>query len=56
MEDLLGLVGILILLFEIYRIMRRIWIRRILAKRKSGKRARKPQVKRPKVKITPPFA
>jgi hypothetical protein len=47
-EELLGIIGILIVVIEIYRILRRVWIRRMLAKRKNGKRTRKPQVMRPK--------
>jgi hypothetical protein len=52
---MLGTIGILIVVIEIYRILRRIWIRRMLAKRKSGRLTRKPQVMRPKNEKDCPF-
>ena len=55
MEEQLGIIGILIVIIEIYRILRRIWIRRMLAKRKNGKRTRKPQVMLPKSEKDCPF-
>jgi len=54
-EEQLGIIGILIVIIEIYRILRRIWIRRMLAKRKNGKRTRKPQVMLPKSEKDCPF-
>ena len=47
-EDLLGILGILILLVEIYRYVRRCWLRQLLKKKKKEKRPRKPPVLRPK--------
>jgi transposase-like protein len=54
-EELLGSIGTLIEVIEIYRILRRIWIRRMLAKRKSEKRTRKLQVMRPKSEKDCPY-
>jgi hypothetical protein len=54
-EELLGILGILIVIIEIYRILRQIWIRLMLAKRKNGKRTRKPQVMQPKSEKDCPF-
>ena len=42
------IIGILIVVIEIYRILRRMWIGRMLAKRKNRKQARKLRVMRPK--------
>jgi len=47
-KDLLGILGILLLLVEIYRLVRRNWLRRLLEKKKKEKRPRKPPVLRPK--------
>jgi transposase-like protein len=47
-KELLGILGILILLFEIYWCLRRFWLRRLLEKRKKEKRTRKPAILRPK--------
>lgn len=47
-KDLLGILGILILLVEIYRYVRRYWLRRLLEQKKKEKRTRKPPVLRPK--------
>jgi len=46
MENLVGIFGILVLIFEIYRWLRKKWIERILGEKKKGKRPRKPQVMR----------
>jgi transposase-like protein len=54
-EELLGIIGILIVIIEIYRILRRVWIRWMLAKRINGKRTRKPQVMRPKSEKDCPY-
>lgn len=40
--------GFLFLLFELYRFLRRHWLRRFLEKKKREKRPRKPPVLRPK--------
>ncbi len=45
-KELLGILGILILLIEIYRFVRRYWLRRLLEKKKKEKRTRKPAVLR----------
>jgi hypothetical protein len=47
-KDLLGILGILIVLLEIYRLVRRKWLRRLLDKKKKEKRPRKPPMLRPK--------
>jgi hypothetical protein len=47
-KELLGILGILILLYEIYRFVRKVWLRRFLEKKKKEKRPRKPPVLRPK--------
>ena len=47
-KDLLGILGILIVLVEIYRLVRRYWLRQLLDKKKKEKRTRKPPVLRPK--------
>ena len=47
-KDLLGILGILLLLFEVYRFLRRYWLGRLLEKKKKEKRTRKPAVLRPK--------
>jgi hypothetical protein len=47
-KELLGILGILIILVEIYRFIRRNWLLRLLVKKKKGKRPRKPPVLRPK--------
>ncbi len=47
-KELLGILVILVLLFEIYGCLRRYWLRRLLEKRKKEKRTRKPAVLRPK--------
>ena len=45
-KELLGILGILVLLFEIYGFLRRYWLRRLLEKKKKEKRTRKPAVLR----------
>jgi IS1 family transposase/transposase-like protein len=47
-KELLGILGILILLFELYRYLRKYWLRRLLERKKKEKRTRKPAVLRPK--------
>jgi len=47
-KDLVGILGILILLVEVYRFLRRYWLRRFLEKKEKEKRPRKPAVLRPK--------
>ena len=44
MKDLLVILAILILCFELYRLLRGYWIRRILKKKKEAKQLRKPRV------------
>jgi hypothetical protein len=46
-KELLGILGVLILLVELYRYLRKYWLRRLLEKKKKEKRARKPAVLRP---------
>jgi hypothetical protein len=48
MEKILGILGILILLFEVYRRLRRKWVQHILEQKKKAKGTRKPAVMRPK--------
>jgi hypothetical protein len=55
MKNLLGILGILVLSFEIYRYLRRYWIRLILEKKKKGERPRKPPVMRPKSELDCPY-
>ncbi len=45
-KELLGILGILVILIEIYRCLRRYWLRQLLEKRKKEKRTRKPAVLR----------
>jgi len=47
-KELLGILGILVLLFEIYQCLRRYWLRLLLEQRKKEKRTRKPDVLLPK--------
>lgn len=47
-KELLGILGILILLLTLYRFLRKDWLRRLLEKKKKEKRTRKPAVMRPK--------
>jgi len=44
MKDLLEILGILLVLFDIYRLVRRNWLRRLLEKKKKEKRTRNPPV------------
>ena len=55
MKDLLVILGILILCFELYRILRGNWIRRFLRKRKGASLPRKPRVMKPKSERDCPF-
>jgi len=48
MKNLVGIIGILVLIYEIYRWLRKKWIQRILAEKKKGGKPRKPPVMRPK--------
>lgn len=48
LKELLGSLGILILLFEIYRLLGRCWLRHLLEEKKKAKQSRKPGVLRPK--------
>jgi hypothetical protein len=47
-KELIGILGILVILIEIYRYLRNYWLRRLLVKRKKEKRILKPAVLRPK--------
>ena len=48
MKDFLGILGILILGFEVYRLLRGNWIRRFLKKKKDATQTRNPRVMKPK--------
>lgn len=47
-ENILVLLAILIVLLELYRFLRAIWLRQLLGKKKKVKRPRKPMVLKPK--------
>ncbi len=47
-KELLEILGILILLIELYRYLRQYWLRQLLETKKKEKRSRKPAVLRPK--------
>jgi hypothetical protein len=55
MKDLLVVLGILILCFELYRLLRKHWICHILKKNKEAKQNRKPRVMKPKSERDCPF-
>jgi len=55
MKDLLVILGILILCFELYRLLRGNWIRRFLKKKKEAKQLRNPRVMKPKSERDCPF-
>ena len=55
MKDLLVILGILILCFELYRLLRGNWIRRFLKKKKGAAQPRKPLVMKPKSERDCPF-
>ena len=55
MKDLLVILAILILYFELYRLLRRYWIQRILKKKRESKQLRKPRVMKPKSEKDCPF-
>jgi IS1 family transposase/transposase-like protein len=55
MKDLLVILAILILWFELYRLLRRYWIQRILKKKREAKQLRKPRVMKPKSEKDCPF-
>ena len=55
MKDLLVILGILILCFELYRLFRGNWIRRFLKKKKGAAQPRKPHVMKPKSERDCPF-
>jgi hypothetical protein len=48
-KELLGSLGILLLLFEIYRLLRRCWLQHLLEEKGKAKQSRKPAVLRPKM-------
>jgi hypothetical protein len=48
MNRLFGILGILILLFEIYRFLHGSWLRQVLQKKTDPHRSRKPRVMKPK--------
>jgi hypothetical protein len=50
MKDLVGIIGILVLVVEIYGWLRRKWVHRILEEKKRAKQPHKPVVKKPKSK------
>jgi len=54
MEKLVGIFGILVVIYEIYRWLRKEWIERILAEKKKGKKPRKAQVMHPKTELDCP--
>jgi len=55
MNQRLVILVILVLYFELYRFLRRCWIRRFLKKKKEAKQARKPRVMKPKSERDCPF-
>jgi hypothetical protein len=55
MKDLLVILGILILCFELYRLMRGNWIRRFLKKKKGAAQPPKPRLMKPKSERDCPF-
>ncbi len=55
MKDLLVILGILVLCFELYRLLRGNWIRRFLKKKKSATQPRKPRLMKPKSERDCPF-
>ncbi len=55
MKDLLVILAILIVCFELYRLLRGNWIRRFLKKKKGDLQPRKPRVMKPKSERDCPF-
>jgi IS1 family transposase/transposase-like protein len=55
MNQLFGILVILVLAIELYRLLRGNWIRRILMKKKDGAGSRKPRVLKPKSEKDCPF-
>ncbi len=55
MNKLLEVLAILVICLELYRLIRRFWIRQILKKRKAAKQPRKPRVLKPKSERDCPF-
>ena len=55
MKDLLVILGILTLYFELYRLLRGNWIRRFLKKKKGAAQPRKPRLMKPKSEQDCPF-
>ena len=55
MKDLLVTLAILILCFDLYRLLRDYWIRRILKSKKEAKLSGKPRVLKPKSERDCPF-
>ena len=51
MRELLGIIGIVVLVLEVYGWLRRKWIRHILEEKKKAKRPRKPMEMRPKSEL-----
>lgn len=47
-KEQLGILGIVIILIELYRYLRKYWLRRLLETKKNEKRSRKPTFLRPK--------
>jgi hypothetical protein len=48
MKEILGIIGILVLLVEIYARLRKFWIQRLLDQKRNAKKPRKPLEMRPK--------
>ena len=55
MKEILGIIGILVLLVEIYARLRKYWIQRLLDQKRNAKKPRKPVVMRPKSEADCPF-
>jgi hypothetical protein len=55
MKDLLVIFAILIICFELYRLLRGNWIQRFLKKKKGAAQPRKPRVMKPKSERDCPF-
>lgn len=51
MNELLGIIGVLVLMLEIYRWLRWKWIQHMLEGKKKAKMPRKPVVMRPKSEL-----
>ena len=55
MKEILEIIGILVLLVEIYALLRKYWIQRLLDQKRNAKNLRKPVVMRPKSEADCPF-